>query len=226
MLALNSVVTIQPISMKRDRSNTSDLEYSDCSLSNVKTSTRIPIAPDYTSASSQNSDENGSILKRSSKRTRKTVILDDNASSSSSNEEECNSKSRMRSVDLKNKFTTSHQSQIIRCNRTSSNQKSYICYDDIKKHFFLPENEAAKRLGCSKSKLKRIKTRLNIERWPYRRIQSLLNQKSSSNKENSRAIDLAVDFVLNYPNLITKYSNEDISLIAKRFDRVKISNLL
>ncbi|EFC50567.1 predicted protein [Naegleria gruberi] len=194
-------------------------------LTNVKTSTHILCVPDYTSSSttSQNSDEYVSILKRSNNRTRKSLILDED-STSSSNEDE--GKSRMRSVDLKNTFTTSHQSQIIRCNRTSANQKSYICYDDIKKHFFLPEGEAAKRLGCSKSKLKRIKTRLNIERWPYRRIQSLLNQKSSSNKENSRLIDLAVDFVLNYPNLITKYSNDDISLIAKRFDRVKISNLL
>ncbi|KAG2393732.1 hypothetical protein C9374_007263 [Naegleria lovaniensis] len=174
------------------------------------------------------------------------------SSSTSISHHHITASSRMKCSDVKNTFTTSYHTQVIRCNRTSNNQNSYIRYDDIKPYFYFPESEAAKRLGCSKSKLKRIKTRLNIERWPYRRIQSLLNQKSSNKKENlshqskakhdhstttdntrnvlnhssSNAIDLAVQFVLDYPNLITKYTNEDITLIATRMDRIKISNLL
>jgi len=150
---------------------------------------------------------------------------DTNSSSSSNNQHQVlvnnhQGASKMKSSDVKNQFTISLNSRLVKCNRTSTNQKRHIGYNDIKQYFFLPEGEAAKKLGCSKSKLKRIKTRLNIERWPYRRIQSLLKQDKNVNK------NLAVQFVLNYPNLITKYSNEDITTIATRMDRIRIQNLL
>jgi DNA invertase Pin-like site-specific DNA recombinase len=37
-------------------------------------------------------------------------------------------------------------------------------------YFMFSEEEAANKLNISKSKLKRIKKRLNITRWPYRRV--------------------------------------------------------
>ena len=216
-------------------------EISSCSSINDHTSTStLSISSASLSGSESRSVNNKSptspsLLQRTTSKGRSPTSQNDNESSSSedypSNDDRIirsfNS-CKMKSSDLKNKFTTSKKDQVIRCNRTSGNQRSFIGYQDIKGYFFLPENEAAKRLGCSKSKLKRIKTRLNIERWPYRRIQSLLNQKQNalSKNENVEDIEMAIQFVIDYPNLITKYSNEDIALTASRFDRIRISNLL
>jgi hypothetical protein len=40
----------------------------------------------------------------------------------------------------------------------------------LSQYFLYSEEEAANKLNISKSKLKRIKKRLNITRWPYRRV--------------------------------------------------------
>jgi hypothetical protein len=45
-------------------------------------------------------------------------------------------------------------------------------------YFMFSEEEAANKLNISKSKLKRIKKRLNITRWPYRRVS--VNMKNTN----------------------------------------------
>jgi hypothetical protein len=48
--------------------------------------------------------------------------------------------------------------------------KRRVDYRDLAQLFFLPENEAAEKLAISKSKLKRLKKKKSIQRWPYRRV--------------------------------------------------------
>jgi len=47
--------------------------------------------------------------------------------------------------------------------------------DDIRPYFNLTAEEAARILGLSTIKLRKISTRLGIKKWPYRRIKSILN---------------------------------------------------
>ncbi|KAL9648925.1 hypothetical protein ABK040_008305 [Willaertia magna] len=150
---------------------------------------------------------------------------------------------KMKSATLQNTFTQSKLEIKVKCNRTSQNQQTHLTYQDLKLYFNISENEAAKKLGISKSKLKRIKGKLNIERWPYRRIQSFekkrmelitkisnvnnneLNSELNNDKEKNK-IDKAINFIIDNPNIIIKYNNEDIIQIANRLDRIKIVNLI
>ncbi|KAL0478557.1 hypothetical protein AKO1_008140 [Acrasis kona] len=112
---------------------------------------------------------------------------------------------------------------------------------DFTKLFFLPENEAAEKLNMSKSKLKRLKKKKNIQRWPYRRLQSI-QRKIESNKEvllkangskeadsiNAQNQDLqsTINFIVAWPNSISKFTNDDILEVVKKRRRVSIPNLL
>jgi hypothetical protein len=53
--------------------------------------------------------------------------------------------------------------------------KNRVDYRDLAQLFFLPENEAAEKLSISKSKLKRLKKKKSIQRWPYRRVNSIIS---------------------------------------------------
>ncbi|KAG2387630.1 hypothetical protein C9374_001224 [Naegleria lovaniensis] len=44
---------------------------------------------------------------------------------------------------------------------------------EISKYFSIKEEEAAKEMNISKSKLKRVKKEMGISRWPYRRLEAL-----------------------------------------------------
>ncbi|KAF0981695.1 hypothetical protein FDP41_012352 [Naegleria fowleri] len=53
---------------------------------------------------------------------------------------------------------------------------------EICKYFSIKEEEAAKEMNISKSKLKRVKKEMGISRWPYRRLEAL-NQELKEVRE-------------------------------------------
>jgi hypothetical protein len=121
-----------------------------------------------------------------------------------------------------------------------------IPYSALSAYFMFSEDEAANRLHISKSKLKRIKKKMNITRWPFRRLQSLqreianvqalyestirnndsIEESAIALQQRLEALQNTFKFIVRHPNMITKYSNDAIIEILKVTDRVKISNLI
>ncbi|KAL9644724.1 hypothetical protein ABK040_012378 [Willaertia magna] len=136
-------------------------------------------------------------------------------------------------------FTKCKAKTKIKRSSTDLYYRSYS-FQYLKYFFNLSEEEAASRLEISKSALNRIKKELNIKKWPYRVLQSLEKTRTKlQNQEEKQAIpdntslseeitkvDLAISFIQNNPNIILKYNSKEIELIASRFERVKINNLL
>ena len=99
----------------------------------------------------------------------------------------------------------------------------------------MKESDSAKTLGVSSSKLKKVKTKLGIVRWPFRRLETLKSELTSvqnqitnwkvmnvmqKNQQAEQIIKQLETMELNimgtiqllnqYPCLMIKYSNEYI----------------
>lgn len=58
----------------------------------------------------------------------------------------------------------------------SRRSKRECTFDQLKEYFNVPLSEAAQNLGVSETCLKRISREHGVNRWPYRRLSSVLNQ--------------------------------------------------
>src|SRR3989338_3807695 len=61
----------------------------------------------------------------------------------------------------------------------SRRSKRECTFDQLKEYFNVTLSEAAQNLGVSETCLKRISREHGVNRWPYRRLSSVLNQIDS-----------------------------------------------
>lgn len=77
-----------------------------------------------------------------------------------------------------------------------------LSLDNIKRYFCYTSIEAAKRLGVSYSKLKKVARNYGIKRWPYRKIKSLDNMINKGDSEEKTLAIHKKELLLNDPNII------------------------
>jgi hypothetical protein len=143
------------------------------------------------------------------------------------------------------------EEDIVRHNRKST---SKITYEQVVALFDLSEDDASKKLGITKHQLKHIRKKMNIQRWPYRRLHCIKKELISTNKLLKEGIGvadstkhgyhcndsemretllcrvnslkLACKLICKSPNLICKYDINTIVAITRALEKVQISNLI
>ncbi|KAL0485765.1 RKD1 [Acrasis kona] len=126
----------------------------------------------------------------------------------------------------------SHDCCTLESESNSSTKPDRFTFHDIQNQFSFPISEAAKNLRISESFLKKTCRRLNINRWPYRRLSSLqkhvVADRRGCPKRESLLISIIeeIEALKNPSTASTKVLINSAQNRSKMREKIKKSNTL